>query len=111
MRNLTPERVRRVWCNRKFATFEVAAILRVSESELRRMAALYRLPRRHFVQRNHEANDEPDEAEKAAQEARKAELRAAHIRERINEPVASTQSKVSKWRHGICEPRNAGHVA
>jgi hypothetical protein len=35
----------------------------------------------------------------------KAELYAQHIQKRIAEDVTNTQSKVSKWRAGICSPR------
>jgi hypothetical protein len=111
MRRIPYERLRRVWCNSKFTTDEVAAILLISETQLRQLAALHRLPKRHFVQRNQAANDEPDAAEKAAQAARMAECRESHIRQRMSEPVASTQSKVSKWRQGVCQPREGSHVS
>jgi hypothetical protein len=97
--------------NRKFTTDEVAAILLLNEPELRRLAALHRLPPRHFVQRNAEANDEPDADERAAQERRKAECRAMHLQQRMAEPVTTTQSKVSKWRREICEPSAGRHMA
>jgi hypothetical protein len=35
----------------------------------------------------------------------KAELYALHIQKRIAEDVTNTQSKVSKWRRGIFQPR------
>jgi DNA-binding CsgD family transcriptional regulator len=35
----------------------------------------------------------------------KLELRERHIQERMREDVTNTQSKVSKWRNGICNPR------
>ena len=111
MRNIPPDRLRRVWMNRKFTTDEVAAILLLTETELRQLARLHRLPHRHFVQRNDEANEEPDADERAAQERRKAECRAMHIQQRMAEPATSTQSKVSKWRREICEPSAGRHMS
>jgi DNA-binding CsgD family transcriptional regulator len=35
----------------------------------------------------------------------KLELRERHLQERMREDVTNTQSKVSKWRNGICNPR------
>ena len=99
-RKIPPDRLRRVWNNRKFTMEEVCAILMVTESQLRRMAAIYRLPKRHFVQRNHEANDEPPKRELEAIERRKIKCREAHIRQRREEAPCNTFSKVSKWRAG-----------
>lgn len=110
MRTIPYERLRRVWMNRRFATHEVAAILLLTETELRRLAKLHRLPHRHFVQRNDEVNDEPTAEEKAELEQRKQECRQAHINQRMGEPVSSTVSKVSKWRAGICQPREGTHI-
>jgi len=104
MRTIPVERLRRVWNNRRFTTYEVAAILLVSESELRRLARLHRLPPRHFVQRNEEVNDEPCAAVKAELEQRKAEAREAHLRQRRGESEETTRSKAAYWRAGTHQP-------
>jgi hypothetical protein len=110
MRSIPVERLRKVWNNRRFTTFEVAAILMVSESELRRLARLHRLPHRHFVQANNAVNDEPEAEERAAQLQRMQECRDAHMRQRMGESECNTVSKVSKWRAGICAPREAHRI-
>lgn len=110
MRQIPYERLRKVWMNRRFTTDEVCAILLLPEAELRRLAKLHRLPHRHFVQRNYEVNDEPCAEQKAEQQRRMQECREAHIQQRISEPVSSTMSKVSKWRAGICQPREGSHI-
>lgn len=82
MRDLDPARVRRVWMNAKFTTEEVCAILLVSDSELRRLARMCRLPKRNFVQRNQEVNDEPPASVKLQQEERARECRERHFAQR-----------------------------
>lgn len=100
-RKIDPSRLFRVWCNPKFTNEEVCAILLVSESQLRRLAARYKLPKRNFVQRaGAERNDEPEKEELEALERRKVECREAHMRQRLEECPRNTESKVSKWRHG-----------
>lgn len=99
-RKISPDRLRRVWMNRKFTTEEVCAILMITESQLRRLALLHRLPKRHFVQRNHAANDEPSPEERLAQLERMEYCRNVHLAQRRNENDRLTASKVSKWRHG-----------
>jgi hypothetical protein len=91
--------------NRRFTTDEVAAILLLTDAELRKLAKLHRLPHRHFVQANLAVNDEPSQEERLEQLRRMDECRAAHLEQRRAEPIESTQSKVSKWRQGICQPR------
>ena len=110
MRTIPYERLRRVWMNRRFTTDEVCAILLLTEPELRRLAKLHRLPHRHFVQRNEEVNDEPTQEERLEQLRRMDECRAAHLEQRRAEPPSSTVSKVSKWRAGICQPREGSHI-
>jgi hypothetical protein len=105
MRRIPYERLRRVWMNRRFTTDEVAAILLLTDAELRKLAKLHRLPHRHFVQANLAVNDEPSQEERLEQLRRMDECRAAHLEQRRAEPIESTQSKVSKWRQGICQPR------
>jgi len=100
MRDLDPARVRRVWMNSKFTTEEVCAILLVSNSELRRLARMCRLPKRHFVQRNEEVNDEPAPNVKLEHERRAKECRERHYAKRRAEDKNNTSSKVSKWRAG-----------
>lgn len=100
MKIIPPDRLRRVWMNRKFTTEEVCAILMIPESHLRRLAVQYRLPKRNFVQRNEEANEEPSPEERLAQLQRMEYCRQLHLQERRNEGEKLTSSKVSKWRHG-----------
>lgn len=99
-RKIDPPRLFRVWCNPKFTTEEVCAILMVSESQLRRLAAKHKLPKRHFVQRNSQANEEPSPEERLAQLQRMEYCRQLHLEQRRNESEELTSSKVSKWRHG-----------
>lgn len=106
MRQIPYERLRKVWMNKKFATHEVAAILLLTETELRRLAKLHRLPHRHFVQRNDEVNDEPCAAVKAELEQRKAEAREAHMRQRRGESEETARSKAAYWRAGKHEARS-----
>lgn len=102
-------RLFRVWNNPRFTTEEVAAILRLTTTQLRRLAARYKLPPRHFVYRG-DKEEEPPTAEACAEiERRKAECREAHFSRRRSEPDDSTSSKVSKWRRGICEPAGGRH--
>jgi hypothetical protein len=60
-----------------------------------------KLPKRPKVEKDRKTVDpSPEEIERM-----KAELYAQHIQKRIAEDVTNTQSKVSKWRAGICSPR------
>jgi hypothetical protein len=112
MRRIPYERLRRVWMNRRFTTDEVAAILLLTEPELRRLAALHRLPKRHFVARFHDvANDEPDAAELAAQRERAEECRRWHLEERMLESAETTRSKASNWRRGLHVPGGERHAS
>jgi hypothetical protein len=112
MRRIPYERLRRVWMNAKFTTDEVAAILLLTEPELRRMAALHRLPKRHFVARFHDAaNDEPDAEEVRAQRERAEECRRWHLEERMSESDETTRSKASNWRRGLHVPGGERHAS
>jgi len=101
-------RLFRVWNNRRFTTDEVAAILKLTRTQLLRLAARYKLPPRHFVYTGDEEQEPPDEV-KALHEQRKLECRQRHFEMRRDEAEDSTTSKVSKWRRGICEPRCGRH--
>jgi hypothetical protein len=60
-----------------------------------------KLPKRPKVEKDRKTVDpSPDEIERL-----KAMLKERHIQERIREDVTNTQSKVSKWRRGIFQPR------
>jgi hypothetical protein len=60
------------------------------------------LPKRPKVERKQRSAVDPSPEEI---ERMKAELYAQHIQKRIAEDVTNTQSKVSKWRRGIFQPR------
>jgi transposase len=72
----------------------------VSASTAYKMAARYKLPARPTRPCQVSRDPSPDEIERM-----KAELKAKHIAERMAEDVSNTQSKVSKWRRGIFQPR------
>lgn len=40
---------------------------------------------------------------------RAAAIKESHIAERRAESPSSTESKVSKWKRGLCTPRGGGH--
>jgi transposase len=72
----------------------------VSASTAYKMAARYKLPARPKRPCQVSRDPSPDEIERM-----KAVLKERHIQERMREDVTNTQSKVSKWRNGICSPR------
>lgn len=74
----------------------------VSVSTVRKWVQKYKLPTRRHASSVPVYDPSPDEIERM-----KAELKARHIAERMAEDVSNTQSKVSKWRNGICKPRGA----
>jgi len=74
----------------------------ISVSTLRKWVQKYKLPTRRYSACEPAYDPSPEEIE-----LMKAELKARHIAERMAEDVSNTQSKVSKWRAGICKPRGA----
>ncbi len=71
----------------------IGSRLGVSSSTVYKMARKYALPKRPREPRVLLPDPSPEEIERL-----KAELKAQHIRERMNEDPTNTTSKVSKWR-------------
>ena len=86
-------RLFRVWNNRRFTTDEVAAILKLTRTQLLRLAARYKLPPRHFVYTGEEEVEPPDDV-KAQHEQRKLECRCRHMERRRNETDNNALAKV-----------------
>jgi DNA-binding CsgD family transcriptional regulator len=78
---------------------EIADKCGVSTTTIYVYAKRLRLPKRPRASRP-TIDPSPAEIERL-----KVELRKRHIQERMREDVTNTQSKVSKWRNGICNPR------
>lgn len=74
----------------------------VSGSTVYKWVEKYKLPDRKRTACKPVYDPSPEEIERM-----KAEIKARHIAERMKEDVSNTQSKVSKWRSGICKPRGA----
>ena len=108
-RHIDVPRLFRVWNNKRFTNEEVAAILRLTPTQLRRLAARYKLPQRYFVSRI-EPEAEPDEAMVAEYERRKAECRERHMAERRAETERCTAANVRNWSRGVCQPRQGRHA-
>jgi DNA-binding CsgD family transcriptional regulator len=99
---LSAAEIHRLWVQR-VPTQEIADRCGVSIGTMYSYAHRMKLPRRPKVAKESSKLDpSPDEIERM-----KAELKARHIAERMAEDVSNTQSKVSKWRNGICKPRGA----
>jgi transposase-like protein len=91
----------RLWNDESMTRAEIARELGVTAGQLTRLASRHGLGVRGRKHRAFSMTDpSPDEIERL-----KAELKAKHIQERMREDVTNTQSKVSKWRNGICSPR------
>ena len=90
-----------LWSDMTLTRVEVARKLGVTENNLTRLAARYGLGPRGRQHRAFSMDDPtPDEIAHRA-----AECRARHMELRRKEDVLVTNSKVSKWRAGICSPR------
>lgn len=88
-----------MWCAGASAE-DIGRRFGVSTSTVYKWAAQYKLPARAKPQQAERGNPTPEQiAERAA------ECRAKHMAQRRAEDVSNTQSKVSKWRAGICQPR------
>jgi len=91
----------RLWGDMTLTRVEVARQLGLTEGNLTRLAARYGLGPRGRQHRAFSMDDPtPDEIAHRA-----AECRARHMELRRKEDVLVTNSKVSKWRAGICSPR------
>jgi len=112
MRYIPLERLRRVWNHPRWTVEECAAILKISEEEIRQLAKLNRLRHRRRIPSagKYGVDEEPTPEQAAEWKQRAAEVRQRHLEQRMAEPVSSTVSKVSKWRAGICSPREGSHI-
>jgi DNA-binding CsgD family transcriptional regulator len=97
---LSPAQIHRLWVE-LVPTQEIADRAGISIGTMYAYAKSMKLPKRPKVEKDRKTVDpSPEEIERM-----KAELYAQHIQKRIAEDVTNTQSKVSKWRAGICSPR------
>lgn len=91
----------RLWNDSTLTRAEIAYALGVTAGQLTRLASRHGLGKRGPQYRAFEVADPtPEEIEERA-----AECRAKHMEQRRAEDVTCTNSKVSKWRAGICQPR------
>jgi DNA-binding CsgD family transcriptional regulator len=97
---LSPAQIHRLWVE-LVPTQEIADRAGISIGTMYAHAKSMKLPKRPKVEKDRKTVDpSPDEIERL-----KAMLKERHIQERIREDVTNTQSKVSKWRRGIFQPR------
>jgi DNA-binding CsgD family transcriptional regulator len=97
---LSPAEIHRLWVE-LVPTQEIADRAGISIGTMYSYAKSMHLPKRPKVEKQRSTLDpSPDEIERL-----KAVLKEQHIQKRIAEDVTNTQSKVSKWRNGICSPR------
>jgi DNA-binding CsgD family transcriptional regulator len=97
---LSAAEIHRLWVE-LVPTQEIADRCGVSIGTMYSYAQRMKLPKRPKVEKERSTVDpSPDEIERM-----KAVLKERHIQERMREDVTNTQSKVSKWRNGICSPR------
>ena len=94
-------------------TAEIAERFGVAMSTVTKWAQRYKLPRRtrHPADEPEAPTPEDDAASLDGLalspwvEERAREVREKHYESRRREEPCNTHSKVSKWRHGICQPR------
>jgi len=97
---LSAAEIHRLWVELE-PTQEIADRAGVSIGTMYSYAQRMKLPKRPKIEKERSTVDpSPDEIERL-----KAVLKQRHIQERMREDVTNTQSKVSKWRNGICSPR------
>jgi DNA-binding CsgD family transcriptional regulator len=97
---LSPAQIHRLWVE-LVPTQEIANRAGISIGTMYAYAKSMKLPKRPKVEKDRKTVDpSPDEIERL-----KAMLKERHIQERMREDVTNTQSKVSKWRRGIFQPR------
>lgn len=97
---LSPAQIHRLWVE-LVPTQEIADRAGISIGTMYAYAKSMKLPKRPKVEKERSTVDpSPDEIERL-----KAVLKERHIQERMREDVTNTQSKVSKWRRGIFQPR------
>jgi len=94
-----------LWADESNTRAEIASRLGISHTFLTRLVAKHKLAPRRKEHKCNVVDPTPDEiAERARQ------CREKHFAERRAEPYESTVSKVSKWRHGICQPSGGRHA-
>lgn len=105
MRAISAERLKKIWDHPRWTVEECAAILMISEEEIRALA------KRHGLRHRRRLEEEcpPSAAEIAEREQRAADIRAAHLHLRRTESGRSSSSKVRKWAAGQ-QPRGAHHI-
>jgi DNA-binding CsgD family transcriptional regulator len=97
---LSPAQIHRLWVE-LVPTQEIADRAGISIGTMYAYAKSMKLPKRPKVEKDRKTVDpSPAEIERL-----KAVLKERHIQERMREDVTNTQSKVSKWRRGIFQPR------
>ena len=97
---LSPAQIHGLWVE-LVPTQEIANRAGISIGTMYAYAKSMKLPKRPKVEKDRKTVDpSPDEIERL-----KAMLKERHIQERMREDVTNTQSKVSKWRRGIFQPR------
>jgi DNA-binding CsgD family transcriptional regulator len=97
---LSPAQIHRLWVE-LVPTQEIANRAGISIGTMYAYAKSMKLPKRPKVEKDRKTVDpSPAEIERL-----KAVLKERHIQERMREDVTNTQSKVSKWRRGIFQPR------
>lgn len=94
-------------------TAQIAERFGVAMSTVTKWAQRYKLPRRTLHPANEPEAPTPEDDSASLDglalspwvEERAREVREKHYESRRREEPCNTQSKVSKWRHGICQPR------
>jgi hypothetical protein len=94
-------------------TAQIAERFGVAMSTVTKWAQRYKLPRRTLHPANEPEAPTPEDDAASLDglalspwvEERAREVREKHYESRRREEPCNTHSKVSKWRHGICQPR------
>jgi len=94
-------------------TADIAERFGVAMSTVTKWAQRYKLPRRTLHPANEPEAPTPEDDAASLDglalspwvEERAREVRERHYESRRREETCNTQSKVSKWRQGICQPR------
>ena len=94
-------------------TAKIAERFGVAMSTVTKWAQRYKLPRRTLHPANEPEAPTPEDDAASLDglalspwvEERAREVREKHYASRRREEPCNTHSKVSKWRHGICQPR------
>lgn len=106
MRYIPLERLRRVWNHPRWTVEECAAILMITEAEIRQLAKLNRLRHRRVIPSasKYGVDAEPTPEQAAEWKQRAAEVRQRHLEQRRGESDETTRSKTSYWRSGRRQP-------